>query len=221
MIKLFSQVVNFFKQKKIIRAIQEKNAVEVARFLKTGISCSGIFGSSPLTVAILTQNIEIVKILLEHKAPVNQLAKNGSAPLETAVSIQCLPTVKLLLEFGASVDIMGNNPKTSPLVALATSRVYTSKAHNRENNLSILRLLLDAKINVNTQTEFADYPILLAAQEHDIELMQLLLEYGANITHVYNYSVYSPIVINFAIKYSKLNNIEVPLDILEAFEGTE
>lgn len=61
-------------------------------------------GITPLHSAISTKNIELVKLLLEHGADVNQAGYDNIAPLYYAASINQLDIVKLLLSRGAHID---------------------------------------------------------------------------------------------------------------------
>ena len=91
----------------------------------------GFFGTTPLHVAVIWEDLEAVRILLESGAEPNAKAELNYTPLHDAVDFENLEITKLLLEFGASKETKnteGNTPlqiaelnKNDQLIALLKS----------------------------------------------------------------------------------------------------
>mmetsp|Transcript_7976 Transcript_7976/g.10619 ORF Transcript_7976/g.10619 Transcript_7976/m.10619 type:complete len:172 (+) Transcript_7976:42-557(+) len=97
-------------------ACQNGQIEKVVDMLEGGeIDVDGVnkYGSSPLILASLKGNTEIVNILLEHFADINMLGPKNWTPLHCATFFGHVETVTVLLNHGAKVDIAnckGNIP---------------------------------------------------------------------------------------------------------------
>jgi ankyrin repeat protein len=117
----------------------------------------------PLSIAMMNDNWDIAKRLVEAGADVNQWDMNGSSPLHVAI------------------DNMNNAGNRNPL-----DQDKPNKASGRD----LIEMLLDRGANPNQQLYWgasfggsADRgmtPFLAACGTGDIELVKLLLEHGAN-----------------------------------------
>ena len=129
--------------KELAFAIKAKNIDVVQRLLDEGVNLNPqktIFNfwkkiELPLNLAIGTQCIELVKLLLEHGADVECYDYLG-APLQFACYCDSIKIVKLLLEYNADVDFY---VKTDPPVAIAC---YQDK-------VSLLKILLDHDVDTS------------------------------------------------------------------------
>ncbi len=69
--------------------------------------CDGYYEySSPLMVAVNTQHIDIIKILLEHGANVNVVESEGVTVLDVARNQKNKRIIDLLLQYGAVLRLM-------------------------------------------------------------------------------------------------------------------
>lgn len=76
----------------------------LAQGVDWGIACEAVF-NYPLHVAVESGNVELVRRLLEHGAPVDQAdAIMGSTPLHAAAARGDVPMLELLLTHGADVN---------------------------------------------------------------------------------------------------------------------
>ena len=123
-------------------------------------------GVSPLHVAIMNANWDLAKRLIEAGADVNQWDMYGESPLFTAV--------------GLYTRTDGGRASIDPL--------------NATDGLTIVRMLLDGGANPNMQLFFrpsnvrgstntrGSTPLIRAATNGDLDMVQLLLENGADAT---------------------------------------
>jgi len=128
-------------------------------------------GITPLMLAAHKGHLDIVRLLLEKGAWVNERSSQGGV---TALygSIQNKHTpdvqyavVKLLLEYGAGVDIIDNNKKT-PLI-LASQYLKFNKT---------TRLLLEHGATANLQDNNGLTALMAAASVGNHEIVKLLLD---------------------------------------------
>jgi ankyrin repeat protein len=77
--------------------------------------CSYILlkGTTPLMVAVLRSKLDVIKLLIEHGAQINQQCSNGYTALHYAVQENLIQYVKLLLKNKAFTSLV-NNYKKSP-----------------------------------------------------------------------------------------------------------
>ena len=122
-------------------------------------------GVAPVTIAIMNDNWDIAKRLIDAGADVNQWDMYGQAPLYAAIT--------------AGVDSTGNRAGAS------------LDAPNKTSGREIVRLLLDKGANPNMQLFYrpgsggrggarGTTPLMAAAGDDDVDLVKLLLAHGAD-----------------------------------------
>lgn len=118
--------------------------------------------SSPLLTAIEHYKLDAIRLLLEHGANPNLEAKTRLifckvSPIEYATDLFCdIEIISLLLEYGAIAD----------------ARIVDAVVRN--GTVDLLRLLLDHNANLDKRNI-----VQLAYDESKIDMLKLLLEYGA------------------------------------------
>ena len=122
-------------------------------------------GDTPLIMATYN-NIEIVKLLLNAGADINKQNNAGNTALILAASNNRIEIVKLLLNAGADIDKQNNSGYTA--------LIYAS------NNVEIIKLLLDAGADIDKQNKYGYTALTLAALYNYHEIVELLLDYGAD-----------------------------------------
>ena len=122
-----------------------------------------------LIEAIKSGNTEIVRLMLDKGADINQVSvENPGRPLGYAVQTDIIETVLLLLARGADPNAMKQGGRA----------IMTSAAIH--GNSDIVRVLIDAKADVNPKKQ--DWsPLTEATRGNHIEVMKLLIKAGADL----------------------------------------
>ncbi|GLG98374.1 Poly [ADP-ribose] polymerase tankyrase, partial [Gryllus bimaculatus] len=161
-------------------------------------------GSTPLHWAVSRGKMEMVQLLLKHNASINSVDKHGRTVLHLA-SQKCDPAlIKLLLDEGADALAL-DSKKQAPLHYLFFWRtlfdntfVYSlvkeksdpykldEMSPHEDTRLphEVARLLLENNANVEQKDAEGRSPLHLAMLRGDAEIVQVLLEHGANPQHL-------------------------------------
>lgn len=131
---------------------------------------------SPLHTATNNGYLEIVKLLVENGAEMNRQIEDGETPLSIAVSREKLEIAKYLLQRGANTKLFHDNPLLCR--AVETSNVEMVKLLIEVGGCDVEQQTLDnTKLtHINKIT-----PLILATQRNNIQLVQILVKYGADI----------------------------------------
>ncbi len=151
--------------------------------------------SNNLFEAAKNNDITAVECFLAKGANPNKVAENsidkGKTPLLIATKMGHNVVVKLLLKADANPNqeiINSYDQATTPLY-WAVKKATLAQDEKREQYIEIIHLLLkhDADINTINSYRWSDFPkeqftsLWIAVQKHDLEIVQLLLENGANV----------------------------------------
>lgn len=113
--------------------------------------------------------LEILQLLLDHKADPDWAGRNGTA-LDAAIEINNEPLIKCLLAAGANIN------KTKYGSAINTAICGLDDASKR---MHMLQQLLNSGAAVNGDAKHR--PLLIAARENQIDTIQFLLDAGADL----------------------------------------
>lgn len=158
---------------KLTDAVKARDVAQVRNLLAAGEDVhEKVRGDYPLNVASLFGPVEIVTILLEEGADIEQSNREGHRPIHNAVLSGRKEIVDLLLQKGALVDAE-NKKGSTPLHKYACTG---------GNDIEIARLLLAAGANPNKADYGEQIPTLrCAAITGDTALGKLLIAAGANV----------------------------------------
>jgi ankyrin repeat protein len=121
---------------------------------------------------------EVVQLLLDYNADVNQKDGNGRTPLHFAVIFGCEDNINLLISNGANVNAENNNEET-PLHVLVQS--WPQLWWTKEFRTNAINILLDSGANIEAKTKNGKTPLWLAAEAlNSLDAVKALLERGAN-----------------------------------------
>jgi ankyrin repeat protein len=170
-----------------------------ADVIVAGLVGTGGGGLTPLVFAAREGDVESTRVLLDAGADVNQTTEYGWTPLLTATNNRHYKLGAYLMSRGANVNI-ANKGGWTPLYLATDNRNIEGGDYPVPkpdmDHLEYIKQLLDhdadpnprAKDNTLTRTIFTMQwfyeagctPFIRAAQSSDTELMQLLLDYGAD-----------------------------------------
>lgn len=160
----------------IHEAVMEGNIDEVVRLLDTGMNPDGEIRKSrvdtPLHSAAWRGKTKIAEELIRHKADVCAMNKSGQTPLWIAAYNGDVQLVQLLLDNGALhvINQCDLRKYETPLVVAV-----------RHNYPEVAKMLIKSGADVTIADPSKRTPLHLAAQEGQVELIQLLCDRGAHI----------------------------------------
>lgn len=154
------------KQVTVVEALLEKGADVNIRATD---SEKGIEQFTALHIAAANGHVEILQILLDHKAFVNAQDKSGLTPLMAASEMGNNVAVILLLDKGAEIN-QQDYEGLSPLLLSAMAGRH-----------DVARILLSHEADVDLADGSFLTPLMIAAQQGDTEMVEILIENGANV----------------------------------------
>ncbi|MBN3927991.1 ankyrin repeat domain-containing protein [Nostoc sp. NMS4] len=187
--------------------LQDENLISTLNLLiSRGAAVNGMsrYGESAIKIATHIGRFDAVKLLLNAGANSEQL---GWTELIHAIVFGSLEQVKLLLEQGADIDVrdcwyrtpwllsiqMGEIPKAKLLLAAGanqndvgicgkTSLMYATE----DNSPEVLQWLIAEGCDIEATDDFANTPLIIAAEYGAIDCVRILLEAGANPSKINN-----------------------------------
>ncbi|XEU99880.1 hypothetical protein FSHL1_005167 [Fusarium sambucinum] len=140
-------------------------------------------GLTPLAAAVKRGEVEEAKALVEAGARADVYGPAfGSLPhLAVALSYegihQIFPLLKLVMEAGANANAPGPDPDKESLLCMVISTLWLPNYRH-----AICRYLVeDVGVNVNMRSQSGTYPIIMAAEIADKQLVHYLIQHGANV----------------------------------------
>ncbi|HEX7028192.1 MAG TPA: ankyrin repeat domain-containing protein [Gammaproteobacteria bacterium] len=153
-------------------------------------------GETALHYLSVEDQLEAVRLLVEHGAEVNTINECGGTPLSEAASLGYVDLVAYLLGQGAKLDlpgqhepilhdaVRGGNPRIISMLLASGAEVEATNdlretalhvAAEEDSRLEILRLLLDARANVDSLSIFDETPLDIAKRSNSFNIVAELL----------------------------------------------
>jgi ankyrin repeat protein len=151
------------------------NGPTMAMLLEKGVNVDAQdkLGRTALYRATAEGKDEAVRLLIGHKANLNQKANDGSTAVMEAVIFGRVPALKLLLDSGADVNI-ADTQGTTPLMIASEGTAYMP------NNAPLVIALLEKNARVDAQDSSGRTPLCRAAAEGKTDAARLLFDKKAN-----------------------------------------
>ena len=130
---------------------------------------------TPLVAALCRKHFQVAELLHRHGADVDVYDKYRDTPLREAYrhGSEFLDIARWLLDHGADVNARGFQGR-SPLHSVAVNKYMT------EGHLEAFEMLIEHNPDIHTQTDHGASPLHLAAASRHVDIMQVLLDRGAN-----------------------------------------
>lgn len=130
---------------------------------------------SPLEKAIKTQNLNLVKQLIDKGVDVNSINSSGDTPLLVATRIMYNKTsihdiIKLLIEKGANIYYLNPNTQITPI-----DQGY--------NDILTLKIFINNGLNVNYTDHKGESLLQKLVQSNNYEMSKIIIEKGANVNY--------------------------------------
>jgi ankyrin repeat protein len=152
------------EEQDLVTACRTGDISTVQRLLDQGVDVNvNVKGWAPVTVASFNNHLEIVKLLLDRNAIVdNPNASNRSTALQWASNFGHTDVVKLLLDRDANVDFMDYDGDTALINA------------SRAGRIECVQLLLNKGARVDFKNDNLKTALDLAQAEGHTEIVKLL-----------------------------------------------
>lgn len=166
-IELFQKYENNFTKEfdRILYSAIKTYKKELARYLIARVDS---LPNKVLFLAIATDQLDVVKMLIEHGVSVNVKGKHGDCALKYSILKERESIAKFLIENSAKIDGVDKNGST--LLHEAIKRNYKE----------LVTLFLGKGINPNMQDEEGNTPLHIALEEKRLYFAEELIAYGAN-----------------------------------------
>ena len=120
--------------------------------------------------ATLGRTAQLRTLIEDDRSRIRAYAADGFYPLGLAAYFKHPETVRMLLDLGADVHQAANNP----------AKVQALHAAVSSNQTQIVRWLIDAGADVNARQQMDYTPLMGAAANARLEILDLLLAHGAD-----------------------------------------
>ncbi|KEF62570.1 uncharacterized protein A1O9_00543 [Exophiala aquamarina CBS 119918] len=187
----------------LISAVQQRKHKMIEQLLDCGVSPENTGELNLLREAVLTRDLESVRLLLLFGADPNGFDRNKLTPLYTATEMSFIDSARLLIKYGADPNLPAGPDGESPLASAITdnkaefARLYLTyggdagqmmsdgntlliKTINKTAPKDLTELLLNYGSDPNGKSAEGVTPVFEAIQARRLDTLTLLLDHGAN-----------------------------------------
>ncbi|ORX44704.1 ankyrin [Piromyces finnis] len=129
-------------------------------------------GFTPLMYACQNANEDVAQILINQNADINIVNHNHQTAIMLAIQEPNREIINLLIKKGADLNIQDNIRKDTAL---------TMACQHYQNAIIIKDLITQGKANVNLANREGNTPLILACQNDIVNVVKLLIDFGADI----------------------------------------
>ena len=180
----------------LYKAIRNDNLNDVKNAINRGadvnLTNSDNFGSL-LSLAVISNKIDIVKYLLANKADINQVDNSESTPFIIAAARGYLPILKVLYKNKADINVKCEYGRNALIWAAFG-----------EGNVDVIAFLLKLGIDINSRDNNNNNALYWAVYMKNYKAAQFLIEQGID-TNVINNSGFKTLDILKATDFRKLS----------------
>lgn len=136
---------------------------------QTQINLRNLERRTPLFVACIEDNEEIIKLILINGAKVNKSDNSNNTPLHYLCGENNIKLIKLLITKNVEINKRNNYGETCLFIA------------SENGNLEIIELLIDNNADLNIPNNDQITPLNIATQYKHLEIIKFLINKGADI----------------------------------------
>lgn len=164
---------------------------------------------SPMECAALEEQVDILKLLIQHREKMNDYQKHLDNAFAASISSGNMEMIHLLMEAGADINAVCASCYEQAAIQIAMEYAYfelveelmqqganvqVKSSMNRtplhsvshSNNVELAKKLIDSSLDVNAKDEDGATPLHFAAGNGQFEMFKLLVENGADLNAVEN-----------------------------------
>lgn len=164
---------------------------------------------SPMECAVLEEQLDILKLLIQHKEKIHDYQKHLDHAFAESISSGNMEMIHLLMDAGADINAVCALCYEQAAIQIAMEYAYfdlveelikqganlhvTSNmgrtplhAVSHSNNVELAKKLIDSGLDVNAQDENGATPLHFAAANGEFEMLKLLIENGADLNLLEN-----------------------------------
>ncbi|KAJ9634266.1 hypothetical protein H2204_006343 [Knufia peltigerae] len=187
----------------LVSAIQQRKHKMIEQLLDCGVPPDSGIDMNVLREAVLNRDAESVRLLLLFGADPNSVDKSSSTALLAAIEASFVDGTKLLLKYGADPNLPAGPSNEAPIAAAVAEtkvelvQLLLTYGGNANLNISDGNTLLDMAVtktsprrltellliygsDANGKSNRGETPLFVAIQAGRIDLVQLLLDHGAD-----------------------------------------
>jgi ankyrin repeat protein len=203
--KLNKEAISPTQKASLVDAVRAKDHRTMEQLLDLGVPVDGEPEENLLRFAVSTYDLDAVRLLLLFGANANAKDHAALTPLYTATEAMFLEGAQMLLKYGADPNLSAGRNKETPFAAslkdgkahfaqlylehgaatdviMANGNTPFIQAMDTGTELSIVSTMLSVKIgtDVNGKNKHGETALFKAINADRLDLVQLLLERGAN-----------------------------------------
>ncbi|XP_057318322.1 putative ankyrin repeat protein RF_0381 [Microplitis mediator] len=184
----------------------DKKLVDYLLQKQADVNLKSEFWGTALHIAVMEENLAITESLINYGAGVNTQLLNATyyTPLQLAVEQNNKDIAEFLIKNGADVNAVLTNNKSEfiqPPLHLAIEK----------GNEGMVELLLQNNADLNIDVVPYGKPLDVAIREENLEIVKLLLAYGADIKDSTDYQFGQDISLHVAVSTKNLKVVELLL----------